>query len=284
MLLPAIILVLLFSYFPMFGVALAFQNYSPAKGVFASSWVGMRNFEFLIHMPEAFRALRNTVVIALGKIALGLVVPVCVAILLNEMKKEWYKRTIQTLIYLPHFLSWIILGGVIFYIFSIDGGINQFLGLFGFKPIFFLGSNSAFPGVLVSTDVWKNFGYASIIYLAAITNISPTLFEAAVIDGASRWRQIWHVTLPGMAPIIVLLATLSMGDILNAGFEQVLALYNPAVYERGDIIDTLVYRLGLVNGRYSLAIAVGLFKSVVSLALISASYYLAYRTVNYRIF
>jgi len=284
MLLPAFILTLVFAYFPMFGLVIAFQEYSPAMGFRHSEWVGFRQFEMLAEMPEVWRAVRNTLYIASMKIVVGLVVPIVVAILLNEVVTKWFRRTVQTLIYFPHFISWIILGGLFIDLLSVEGLVNRFLGLFGIAPTMFLGSNATFPFVLVFTDVWKNFGFGTIVYLAAITSINPSLYEAAVIDGANRWQKIKYITLPGMVPIIVLVATLSIGDILNAGFEQVLTLYGPVVYESGDIIDTLVFRLGLNNAMFSLATAVGLFKSVVSVILISVSYYLAYRYANYRIF
>ena len=191
----------------------------------------------------------------------------------------------QTLIYLPYFLSWVILSGVLLDILSPSQGIvNQLLQGIGIKPIFFLGDNRWFPFTLVISNEWKEFGFSTIVYIAAILGINPSLYEAAVVDGASRWRQTWHITLPGMAPIIVLMATLSVGNILNAGFEQVFNLYSPIVYQSGDIIDTFVYRIGMVDAQYGVATAVGLFKSVISFILISLSYVLAYRFANYRIF
>jgi len=196
-----------------------------------------------------------------------------------------FKRTVQTMIYLPNFLSWVILSGILLEILSPTTGIvNDLLAWLGFERIFFLGRADWFPAVMVISDVWKEFGFNTIVYLAALAGINPVLYEAAVIDGANRWRQTWHVTLPGMTPIIVLLATLSLGQVLNAGFDQIFNLYSPTVYETGDIIDTYVYRLGLANGQFGVATAVGLFKSVISLGLISLSYFLAYRFANYRIF
>jgi putative aldouronate transport system permease protein len=192
---------------------------------------------------------------------------------------------VQTLVYLPHFLSWVILSGVLVDILSPSTGIvNQGLQWIGIEPIFFLANNNWFPYTLVLSNEWKEFGFSSIIYLAAITSINPSLYEAAVIDGANRWKQTWHVTLPGMAPIIVLMGTLSIGNVLNAGFEQVFNMYSPVVYESGDIIDTFVYRIGIVDAQYGVATAIGLFKSIVSFILLSVSYVLAYRLANYRIF
>lgn len=284
MILPAFILTLIFAYVPMFGVIIAFMDYSPAMGFARSEWVGLDQFKMMIDMPEVSRALKNTLYIASMKIVVGLIVPVIVSVLLNEVSQKWFKRSVQTMVYFPHFISWIILGGLFIDLLSLDGLVNRFLALFGVEPTMFLANNTAFPFVLVITDVWKNFGFGTIVYLAAITNINPSLYEAAMIDGANRWQKIRYITLPGMLPIIVLVATLSIGDILNAGFEQVLTLYGPITYESGDIIDTFVFRLGINGAMFSLATAAGLFKSVVSIILISCSYYLAYRFANYRIF
>ncbi|HZG88183.1 ABC transporter permease [Paenibacillus sp.] len=285
MLLPGVVLVLVYSYGPLLGLVIAFQRFLPAKGIFASQWIGLDNFAYVLELPDSMRVLWNTVLIAFFKIVVGFVVPVVVALLLNEVRKEVFKRTVQTMIYLPHFLSWIILGGILIDILSPSTGIvNAFLAGLGVEPIFFLGDNAWFRPVLVLSDVWKEFGFNTIVYLAALTAINPSLYEAAIVDGAGRWKQTLHITLPGMMPIIVLTLTLSLGNVLNAGFDQVFNLYSPQVYETGDIIDTFVYRIGLVDAQYGVATAVGLFKSVVSFVFISISYYLAYRFANYRIF
>ncbi|GGD59570.1 ABC transporter permease [Paenibacillus nasutitermitis] len=285
MMIPGIILVLIYHYAPMLGLVIAFQNFKPAFGIFRSEWVGWDNFEYMLQLPNMSRVIWNTLYIASLKVITGLTFPIGIAILLNEIRITAFKRSIQTLIYLPHFLSWIILGGILIDVLSPSKGIvNQLLHWIGVEPVFFLGNANYFPYVLVTTDLWKEFGFSTIVYLAALTGINPSLYEAAVMDGANRIRQAWHVSLPGMTPIIVLLATLSLGQILNAGFDQVFNLYSPSVYATGDIIDTFVYRLGLGQAQYSLATAVGLFKSAVSFILISLSYFLAYRAANYRIF
>lgn len=285
MILPGFLLVLVYSYGPMAGLIIAFKKFMPSKGIWGSPWIGMDNFNFVLSLPDTSQIIRNTIIIAVMKMAAGLIVPIIVALLLNEVRKAAFKRTVQTLIYLPHFLSWIILGGILIDILSPSQGIvNKLLGLFGVDPIFFLGDNRWFRFTLVFSDVWKEFGFSTIVYLAALTSINPVLYEAAEIDGANRWRQTWHVTLPGMLPIIILLGTLSLGSVLNAGFEQVFNLYSTPVYETGDIIDTYVYRIGIQKAQYGIATAIGLFKSVVSLAFISLSYFLAYRFANYRIF
>ncbi|MDF2927444.1 MAG: protein lplB [Paenibacillaceae bacterium] len=285
MLLPGVILVLLFSYTPMLGIVMAFQDFSPAKGILKSAFNGWENFHYVMELPGTFNVLVNTVFIAVMKIISGIVVPVTIALLLNEIRGNLIKRGVQTLIYLPHFMSWIILGGILIDILSPSQGIvNQFLGMLGIDPIYFLGDNKWFPYVLVITNEWKEFGFSTIVYLAALTGINPALYEASVIDGANRWKQTWHITLPGILPIIVLMSTLSLGQVLNAGFDQVFNLYSPQVYQSGDILDTLVYRIGLVDAQYGVATAIGLFKSFVSFILIVIAYRLAYKLANYRIF
>lgn len=285
MIIPGLIAILIFCYIPMVGVVIAFQDFMPVKGLFGSKWIGFENFRYMVQLPDFYQIVWNTIFIATMKIIVGLIVPVSIAILLNEIRKEFYKRSIQTLIYLPYFLSWVILSGILIDILSPSRGIvNLIIEGLGFDAIFFLGDNQWFPYTLVISNEWKEFGFSTIVYLAAIAGINPSLYEASIVDGANRWQQTLHITLPGMTPIIVLMATLSIGNILNAGFEQVFNLYSPVVYESGDIIDTFVYRIGLVEAQYGLATAVGLLKSFVSLVLISVSYFLAYRFANYRIF
>ncbi|GBG08516.1 sugar ABC transporter permease [Paenibacillus agaridevorans] len=285
MLVPGILVLLVFCYYPMAGIVIAFQKFIPIKGLFGSDWIGFGNFRYVLKMPDIWQVLYNTVFIASMKIVLGMIVPIIIAILLNELKVMFIKRGVQTLIYLPHFMSWVILGGILVDVLSPSEGIvNQLMQAFGLDTVFFLGSNNWFPSVLIVSDVWKEFGFSTIVFLAAITGINPALYEAAIVDGANHMRQMWHVTLPGMVPIIVLMATLSLGNVLNAGFDQVFNLYSPSVYQSGDILDTLIYRIGLLDAQFGVATAIGLFKSVVSFVLIALSYFLAYRLVNYRIF
>jgi len=285
MILPGLILAAVFSYGPILGIVIAFQNFIPARGMFGSDWIGFDNFSYIFTLSDTFVVVKNTIYIAAMKIVAGQIAPILTALLLNEVRKAIVKRSIQTLIYLPHFLSWVILGGIMVDILSPSSGIvNSFIQTLGMEPIDFLGDSKLFPYVLVVSDVWKDFGFSTIVYLAALTSINPALYEAAVIDGANRLKQMWYITLPGMLPIIILLATLNLGHILNAGFDQVFNLYSPQVYKTGDIIDTFVYRMGLIDAQYGLATAIGLFKSVVSLVMISVSYWLAYRLANYRIF
>lgn len=285
MILPGLICVFIFSYIPMFGIVMAFQKFVPAKGIFNSKWVGLANFEYMLNLPNIYSVLFNTVFIAVMKIIAGLIVPIVFALLLNEVGKNTFKRTIQTMIYFPHFLSWVILGGILIDVLSPSSGVvNQFLAVLGIEPIFFLGDEKWFPFTLVLTDVWKNFGYNTIVYLAALTSIDPSLYEAATMDGANRWKQTLHVTIPGILPIVTLMTVLSLGNVLNAGFEQIFNLYSPQVYSSGDIIDTLVYRIGLVDAQYSVATAIGLFKSIISFGLIVVSNKLANKYAGYRVF
>lgn len=286
MLIPGIILVFIFSYVPLGGLVIAFQKFVPAKGLFGDQkWIGLDNFDYIFSMPNTVNVIRNTVVIACAKIILQLVVPIIVALLLNELRCKKFKKTVQTVIYFPHFISWIVYSAILIDILSPSTGIvNKAIAALGFEPIFFLGDNSIFQGTIVVSDCLKSFGYGTVVYMATITSIDPGLYEAAAIDGAGRWKQTWHITLPGLRMIIVLMMVLSLGNVLNAGFDQVFNLYSPAVYETGDIIDTMVYRLGLENAKYGPASAVGLFKSVISAALISTAYYIAYKFFDYKLF
>lgn len=284
MLLPGMILLGIFSFVPMFGVIIAFQQYYPARGIFRSKFIGLDNFIYMFQLPDSKQIFINTILIASMKIIANLIVPLLFALLLNEIRIIWFKRTFQTVVYLPYFLSWVILASAVINIFSVDGVVNKVISLFGVKPVFFMASNDWFRPIVVLTSTWKDFGFNMIVYLAAITGINTVLYEAATIDGATRMQQLRYVTIPGILPTIILLATLSLGNVLNAGFDQIFNLYNPLVYSSGDIIDTYVYRAGLVQAQYSFATAVGLLKSVISFILIVISYKLADRFANYRIF
>ncbi|TWD93405.1 putative aldouronate transport system permease protein [Neobacillus bataviensis] len=284
MLAPGMLFLLIFSFIPMFGIIMAFEDYIPAKGIFGSEWVGLENFKYMLEIPDSMKILRNTLVIAVGKIILGTLVPIIFALLLNEIRIKWAKKSIQTIVYLPNFLSWAVLAAVFINIFDYYGPVNNFLQALGHKPILFLGSNEWFRSIIVSTDVWKGFGYGAIVYLAALTGIDPGLYEASSMDGANRFKQLVHVTLPGILPTIMLITALNLGNILNAGFDQIFALYNPIVYETGDVIDTYVYRVGLLGQQYSFATAIGLLKSVVSCVLILSANELSKKLANMRIF
>jgi putative aldouronate transport system permease protein len=286
MVLPSLALLFLFNYLPMAGVVIAFQKFVPARGLFGKQqWVGLDNFIYVMNTPNFRNILWNTLYIAFMKIIFHLIVPIFFSILINEVANNRLKRGIQTAIYLPHFLSWVVLGGIFVDILSPSNGlVNRVLKLFGTESIFFLGDNKWFQPTIIFTEIWKEFGYGTIVYLAAITGIDPNLYEAAQIDGANRLNQTIHVTLPGMRMVIVLLMVMSLGNLLNAGFDQIFNMYSPLVYESGDIIDTFVYRTGLLQAQFGVATAVGLFKSLVSLVFISGAYYFAYKFADYRIF
>ena len=284
MVLPGFVWIFLFSVVPMVGIIMAFEDFSPSRGWFGSEWVGLENFEYLWRLSDARRVLKNTLIIAGGKLFLNLVIPIVFAILLNEVVNLRFKKAVQTIVYLPHFISWVILANIMSNIFGYQGVVNAVLGMFGTEPVVFMGEADIFRQLLIGTDVWKEFGYGAVIYLAALTSIDPNLYEAASIDGAGRWKLIRYITLPSLIPTVVLMGTLSLGSILNGGFDQVFNMYNASVYSTADIIDTWVYRIGLVNVQYSLASCAGLLKSVVSLVLISVSYLLAHKFADYRIF
>ena len=263
---------------------MAFEDYNPGLGMLKSPFVGLENFQYMLQISDVRQAIANTVIIAVAKIICNIIVPLTFAILLNELCLKKMKRPIQTIVYMPHFLSWVILAKIVLNIFGYTGPINQILGFFGQSPVQFFGEPSLFRPLVIGTDVWKSFGYNTVIYLAAILGIDPTLYEAAAVDGAGRFRRIWHITLPGIRMTVALLAILALGNVLNAGFDQIYNLYNPLVYSTGDIIDTWVYRYGLQNLQFSLATAVGLFKSVISLILITLGYWLADKFTGYKLF
>lgn len=282
MLLPGVIFTFIFCYIPLYGVIIAFEDYNVSMG-FSSPWVGLQNFTYLFSQPTFVRTIWNTMFISVWKLALGVVVPVTFAVLLNEMRSNKLKRVYQTLIYIPNFLSWIIMAGVLIDILAPEGAINLILSSLGLNTVNFLGDASVFPWTMIISDVWKGFGYGTIVYLAALTGIDPGLYESAYLDGATRWQQIKGITIPLLMPTIVLMTILSLGNVLNAGFDQIYNMYSPAVWETGDIIDTYVYRLGIVQAQYSVGAAVGLFKSVISAILVAVSYVLADKLAGYRI-
>lgn len=268
---------------PLLGVVIAFEDFNP-RDVFFSEWIGFGNFRYVFELPGFTRTIWNTLYMAVLKIVGNIIVPVTVALELNELKSKRFMKTIQTITYLPHFLSWIILSGVLIDICSGEGIINTVITALGGKSLYFMGDKNWFPITMVISDIWKEFGYGTIVYLAALTGIDPALYEAASVDGAKRWKQMLYVTLPGIASTIVLMATLKLGNILDAGFEQVFNLYSPIVYETGDIIDTFVYRLGIEQTQYSAGTAVGLFKSAIALVLVITANKMAYKFANYKIF
>lgn len=284
MLFPVIVLLVIFCYIPMVGIVISFQDYIPTKGFFGSTWIGLENYKFLFSIPDFSQTIINTLVISISKIVFGTLVALIFAVFLSESNLNRIKNWVQTFVFLPYFLSWVILGGLFVDVFSLEGAINNIINALGGERIFFMGNPFWFVVILVITDIWKGFGYSMIIYYSAILNIDPSLYESATIDGASRVKQVLHITIPGIMPIIIVMGMLSLGNILNAGFDQVFNMYNPLVYKTGDIIDTYVYRMGIVSGQYSIATAVGLFKSFIGMVLIIIGNMAAKRFAGYRIF
>jgi putative aldouronate transport system permease protein len=264
---PVMAFFLLFYYVPMAGLTIAFKDYVMSDGIFGSAWVGLDNFARLFGSEDFPRAIGNTLTISLLRLAFGFFAPVILALLLNEVRVSFYKRGIQTLTYLPHFFSWVILGGIFLVLFNSTGPVNQFVKLLGGKPVNFLSDDAWFIAVLIATGIWQGAGWGAIIYLAALSGVNPDLYEAAVIDGANRWQQTWTITLPSLIPTMIALFILSLGGILTAGFDQIYNMYNPMVFDVADIIDTYVLRR-MFGLDLSLATAAGLFKSVVGLILV----------------
>jgi putative aldouronate transport system permease protein len=271
LLVPGILFLLLFKYAPMYGITIAFKDFNIFDGYDASPWVGWKHFAKLFNSPDFLHVFQNTVILSFLKIGILFPLPILIALLLNELRRMLFKRAIQTVIYLPHFLSWVIVSGLFIDLLSSNGGlVNKVMAMIGMEPISFFLDNSVFRGVLITSAGWKETGWSTIVYLAAFATIDPGLYEAAKIDGAGRMKQLWHITLPGIAPIILLMFILRLGSILEAGTEQILVMYNPTVYKVSDVIGTYVYRMGLGNQDYSFTTAVGVFESVISFTLVLA--------------
>ena len=273
---PGLAFFLVFNYLPMFGLVLAFKEFRLSAGILGSEWSGLENFSRLFGGADFPNALRNTVTISLLRLLFGFFAPIALALMLNEIRVSWYKRTVQTVTYIPYFLSWVILGGIFLMIFSQSGPANQLSQLFGVSPIEFLTDDFWFIVVVIATGIWQAAGYGAVIYLAALAGISPDLYEAAVVDGAGRWKQTLHITIPGLVPTIITLFILNLGHVLNAGFDQIYNMYNPMVYDAADIIDTYVLRR-IVLIDFGLATGAGLFKSVVGLLMVVLANSLARR-------
>lgn len=270
---------LLFHYVPMVGILLAFKEYVVSEGFLGSEWNGLENFERLFGSHDFLHALRNTLFISLLRLLFGFSVPIVLALLLNELRLTWLRRSVQTITYLPHLMSWVILGGIFLLLFSINGPLNNALRMMGSDPISFLTNDPWFLFLLIATGIWQSVGYGAVIYLAALAGISPTLYEASMIDGANRWQQAWSITVPSLAPTIVVLLLLTLGNILNAGFDQIYNMYNPLVYDVADILDTYVLRR-LISLDIGLSTAAGVFKSVVGMLLIVLANRIANRVTN----
>lgn len=268
LLIPALVLIILFQYVPMYGLTIAFKDFNIFRGIQASPWVGWQHFRTVFSDYRFYQVLSNTLLISFYKLIFLFPLPIILALMLNEIRSVVFKRIIQTVVYLPHFLSWVIVSGLFIAILGTDGIVNQLIAPFVQTPIRFLMDRSFFRSVLVATEGWKTIGWSTIVYLAAITAIDPQLYEAAIVDGANRFKQTIYITLPGISATIILLLILRLGNILEAGFTQILVMYNPTVYPVADIIGTYVYRVGLGQMNFSYGTAVGLFNSVVAFIMI----------------
>lgn len=266
--LPGLAHLLLFSYVPLTGNIIVFQDYNLFLGIWDSKWAGLTHFIHMFTYEDFFNILRNTLLLSFYSIIFGFPAPLILALLLNEMRMMWLKRPVQTMLYLPHFLSWVIVAGIFINLLHVDGIVNRLLSAFHVGPIDFVTKPGYFRSMIVSIGIWKEVGWGMIIYLAALTGINPNLYEAAMVDGAGRWRRMWNITLPALLPAIVVLLLMRVGQVLDTNVEQVLVFLNPLVRDVGEIIDTYVYRVGLLNGQFSYTTAIGIFKSVVGFTLI----------------
>ena len=269
---PGLLYFVLFRYLPMFGLVIAFKDYNIFKGIWASDWVGLANFEALVHSSDFWNVMKNTLVISLTKILIGFPIPILLAILLNDIKSMRFKRVTQTFLYLPHFLSWVVIGGIMLNLFSpVFGLAGEVFRTLGIEPVNIMAKKGSIFWVVIFSDVWKEAGWSTIVFLAALTQVDESLYEAAKMDGANKFKQMLHITLPCISSIVIVMLILRIGKVMNAGFEQILVLQNPITMESIDIFDTYVYREGLGRGSYSFAAAVDTFKSVIALILVTSA-------------
>jgi putative aldouronate transport system permease protein len=269
MLIPTIVWLLVFLYKPMYGLQIAFKDYSVFRGIANSPWIGLEHFETLFGNDQFLRALRNTIYISMLSLVFGFPMPILLAVMFNEILHQTFKKTAQTIVYLPHFISSVIIAGIVITAFSPSAGIvNTVMGWFGLDPIYFLTRAEWFRPIFIGTSIWQEAGFQSIVYLAAIAGISPTLYESAVVDGASRWQMVWKITIPSILPTIIIMLIIRIGNMLEVSFEMIILLYQPATYETADVVNTFIYRQGLQGGQYDLAGAAGLFNAVVAFVLV----------------
>jgi len=269
---PTIIWLLLFLYKPMYGLQIAFKDYSVFRGIADSPWIGWVHFETLFGSDQFLRALRNTIYISMLSLLFGFPAPIILALMFNEIYHKWFKKTAQTIVYLPHFISSVIIAGIVITAFSPSAGIvNTVIGWLGFDPIYFLTKPEWFRPIFVGTTIWQEAGFQSIVYLAAIAGVSPTLYESAVVDGASRWQMMWKITIPSIMTTIIIMLIIRIGNMLEVSFEMIILLYQPATYETADVINTYIYRQGIQGGQYDFAAAAGLFNAVIAFVLVMAA-------------
>ncbi|MCM1182976.1 MAG: ABC transporter permease subunit [Roseburia sp.] len=272
LLLPGLLYFILFKYVPMGGLVIAFKDYSPFLGIWGSKWVGFAQFEKFFSTPDFWRLLRNTLGISLLQLVLYFPAPIILSLFLNEVRHSGYKRTIQTLVYVPHFVSWVIVASLTYQLFNVsDGIINQLLNLMGIGSVDILSKSSTFWGLIVGQDIWRETGYGTIIFLAALAGVDQEMYEAARVDGAGRWRLMWHITLPAIKGTIIMMLILRVGGLLNTGYEQIFLMRNDLNIETADVFDTYIYTRGIKQGQYSFSSAAGMFKSVVGMILVLGS-------------
>lgn len=278
LIIPIMIYILIFRYGPMYGVVIAFKDYRIGDGIWGSAWVGLKHFIRLFKSYEFYQILRNSLLLNVYSVVFQFPVPIVLALMLNEVKNRYFKRTVQSILYLPHFLSWVILGGIVIQMVSPSTGIvNTIIKAFGREPIYFMSSKIWWVIIYIVSGIWKEAGWGSIIYLAAISNVDPELYEAAYIDGANKWRQTWHITLPAIKPTIVILLIMRMGSMISVGFDQIYVLSNDYVREVSEVFATYTYRMGIQNVQYSYTSAIGLFQSVVNFIMLLGTNFLAHR-------
>ncbi|WP_135557270.1 ABC transporter permease [Paenibacillus cymbidii] len=272
LLLPSVLLLFVFQYLPMYGIVISFQDFSPYLGIQGSHWVGFKQFNYFLHDPTFWVVMRNTLIINLYDIVFGFTAPILFALLANELMQKAFKSVVQSISYMPHFFSWIVVSGVFYSILSPETGmLNELLGWFGIDSVYFMAEERYFRGIVIFADIWKNVGWSAILYFAVIAGIDKSLYEAAMIDGAGRVRQIRHITLPAMYPMIILLLLLKISTIFSIGFERLFTMQNPLVYSVSDVISTYIYRLGLEKSQFSLTTAIGLVQSLLGFVLLLAA-------------
>ena len=281
MLLPTIIWLIVFLYKPMYGLQVAFKDYSVFKGVAGSPWIGLEHFETLFGNDQFIRAIKNTFIISFYSLLIGFPMPILLALMFNEILNQTFKKTAQTIVYLPHFISSVIIAGIVIAAFSPSSGVvNTLISALGFDPVYFLTKPEWFRPIFIGSTIWQEAGFQSIVFLAAIAGVSPTLYESAVVDGASRWQMMWRITLPSILPTILIMLIIRIGNLLEVSFEMIILLYQPATYETADVVNTFIYRQGLLGGQYDLAAAAGLFNAVVAFILVIAANSISRRYSN----
>lgn len=278
MLIPTILWLLIFLYKPMYGLQIAFKDYSIFRGVAGSAWIGWEHFQTLFGNDQFLRAIRNTIIISFYNLIFGFPMPIILALMFNEILRQTFKKTAQTIVYLPHFISSVIIAGIVITAFSPSAGIvNTIMDWFGMEPIYFLTKPEWFRPIFVGTGIWQEAGFQSIVYLAAIAGVSPTLYESAVVDGASRWQMMWKITIPSILPTIIIMLVIRIGNMLEVSFEMIILLYQPATFETADVVNTFIYRQGIQGGQYDLAAAAGLFNAAVAFVLVMSANTIAKR-------